>query len=145
MWAKQINVWKSTAHGSGFIYLPLMSRPSIILRRELKLFPLGAECQSQSTNTFRSLFPAPGVTGLEAARVTKGSPQTTLAQGRRRGALSPELWGVRVEVWVSVCCDCSVGMSSPARAECQPARSHQQIIHSVSWTSQTRTTRGSFS
>ncbi|CAG05198.1 unnamed protein product [Tetraodon nigroviridis] len=71
----------------------------------------------------------PGVTGLETARVTKGSPQTTLAQKRR--AVSSELGAVRVEVWVSVCCDCSVGMSSPARAECQSAH-HQQIIHSVS-------------
>lgn len=49
----------------------------------IKNLPLGAECQSQSTHTFRSLFPAPGVTGLEAARVTKGSPQTMLAQKRR--------------------------------------------------------------
>lgn len=56
---------------------------------QIKNLPLGAECQSQSTHTFRSLFPAPGVTGLEAARVTKGSPQTTLAQKRR--AVSSEL------------------------------------------------------
>lgn len=57
-----------------------------MVHRELKMFLWG---QSQSTNTFRSLFPPPGVTGLEAARFTKGSPQTTLAQERR--AVSSEL------------------------------------------------------
>lgn len=95
MWAKQINVWKSTAHGSGFIYLPLMSGPSIILRRELKMFPLGAECQSQSTNTFRSLFPAPRGHRAGSCPRHKGESSNHAGTGGGVSLRSCEVYGLK--------------------------------------------------
>lgn len=56
---------------------------------ELKIFLWVQSAKVSPLTRLGLFFLATGVTGLEAARITKGSPQTTLAQKRRAVSSEP--------------------------------------------------------
>lgn len=95
MWTKQISFSKSTAHGSGSFYLLLMSRPSIIVHRELKIFLWVQSAKVSPLTRLGLFFLLQGSQGWKLPASQRGSPQTSAGTEEEGGLF----WAVSCTGW----------------------------------------------
>lgn len=117
-----------------------MSKPSI-MHRELKMF-LWVQSAKVSPLTRLGLFSLlQGSQGWKLPASQRGALKPCWHRRGGRSLQSCEVYGLKSGCQSAVIAQWE--WAPPARAECQRAGSHQQIIHSVFRTSLTRTKRGS--
>lgn len=111
------------------------------MHRELKMF-LWVQSAKVSPLTRLGLFSLlQGSQGWKLPASQRGALKPCWHRRGGRSLQSCEVYGLKSGCQSAVIAQWE--WAPPARAECQRAASHQQIIHSVFRTSQTRTKRGS--